>query len=102
MIRRPPKSTPFPYPTPFQSLLRFGRGMDNRRIKATGYRFGYTTRETVLKLREHQRLAPIVGSRSEEHTSELQSRQYPACPLLLEKKHVAARPPARPTPRAVL
>jgi UDP-glucose 4-epimerase len=49
-------------PPELLNLLRFGRGMDNRRIKATGYRFRYTTRETVLKLREHQRLAPIVGS----------------------------------------
>ncbi|WP_205698597.1 NAD-dependent epimerase/dehydratase family protein [Conexibacter sp. SYSU D00693] len=41
-------------------LLRFGRGLDNRRFKATGYRYRYTTRETVLKLREHQRLHPLM------------------------------------------
>lgn len=40
--------------------LRFGRGLDNRRLKATGFRFRYTTRETVLKLREHQRLHPLL------------------------------------------
>jgi UDP-glucose 4-epimerase len=49
-------------PPELLNLLRFGRGMDNRRMKATGYRFRYTTRETVLKLREHQRLAPIVSA----------------------------------------
>jgi UDP-glucose 4-epimerase len=49
-------------PPELLNLLRFGRGMDNRRMKATGYRFGYTTRETVLKVREYQRLAPIRGS----------------------------------------
>jgi UDP-glucose 4-epimerase len=40
--------------------LRFGRGLDNRRFKATGFHYGFTTRETVQRLREHQRLAPIL------------------------------------------
>jgi UDP-glucose 4-epimerase len=40
--------------------LRFGRGLDNRRYKATGFHYGFTTRETVQRLREHQRLAPIL------------------------------------------
>jgi len=40
--------------------LRFGRGLDNRRFKATGFRFGATTREAVLRLRRQQRLEPIV------------------------------------------
>jgi UDP-glucose 4-epimerase len=44
--------------------LRFGRAMDNRKLKAAGYRYAFTTRETVLKLREQQRLAPIVGKRN--------------------------------------
>jgi UDP-glucose 4-epimerase len=47
-------------PPELVNLLRFGRALDNRRMKATGYRFRYTTRETVLKLREHQRLAPLM------------------------------------------
>ena len=40
--------------------LRLGRGLDNRKLKATGYRYRFTTRETVLKLREHQRLEPLL------------------------------------------
>jgi UDP-glucose 4-epimerase len=44
--------------------LRFGRALDNRKLKATGYRYAFTTRETVLKLREYQRLAPLVGKAS--------------------------------------
>jgi UDP-glucose 4-epimerase len=40
--------------------LRFGRALDNRRYKATGFVYQHTTRETVLKLREQQRLAPIL------------------------------------------
>lgn len=50
--------------------LRFGRGLDNRSFKATGYRYRYTTRETVLKLREHQRLAPLLGRTPESYRYE--------------------------------
>jgi UDP-glucose 4-epimerase len=44
-------------------LLRYGRALDNRRLKATGYRYRYTTRETLLDLRRHQRLAPFLERR---------------------------------------
>ena len=40
--------------------LRFGRALDNRRYKATGFVYQHTTRETVLRLREQQRLEPIL------------------------------------------
>lgn len=43
------------------SELRFGRGLDNRRFKATGFRYRLTTRETVQKLAEHLRVEPILG-----------------------------------------
>jgi UDP-glucose 4-epimerase len=44
--------------------MRFGRGLDNRKLKATGFRYRYTTRETVIKLAEHMRLHPVIrGSR---------------------------------------
>ena len=41
-------------------MMRFGRGLDNRRFKATGYRYRATTRETILRFAEQQRLEPIV------------------------------------------
>ncbi len=44
-------------PAEMLQLLRFGRAMDNRKLRSTGYRYRYTTRETVLKLREHQRVS---------------------------------------------
>jgi UDP-glucose 4-epimerase len=44
--------------------LRFGRAIDNRKLKATGYRYAFTTRETVIRLREHQRIAPLLGARN--------------------------------------
>lgn len=47
--------------------LRYGRGLDNRRLKATGYEYRYTTRETVLKLRAHQRLRPLLRSGDGEY-----------------------------------
>jgi UDP-glucose 4-epimerase len=43
--------------------LRFGRGLDNRRFKATGYRLRHTSRETVELLREHLRIAPLMRDR---------------------------------------
>src|SRR4051794_16080950 len=46
--------------------LRFGRAIDNRRLKATGYRYHFTTRETLLRLREHQRLAPLMRARGSD------------------------------------
>jgi UDP-glucose 4-epimerase len=46
-------------PPEMLSQLRYGRGLDNRRLKAAGYEFAYTTRETVLKLAEAQRVAPL-------------------------------------------
>ena len=54
----------FRIPDELTNLLRFGRGLDNRLYKATGFRYGYTTRETVLKLGEHLRLEPILRGRA--------------------------------------
>jgi UDP-glucose 4-epimerase len=50
-------------PPELVSELRFGRGLDNRRLKATGYRLRHTSRETVELLREHQRIAPYTRDR---------------------------------------
>jgi UDP-glucose 4-epimerase len=47
-------------PPEMLSQLRFGRGLDNRKLKATGFDYRYTTRETIVKLREHMRLDPIL------------------------------------------
>src|SRR3712207_7353051 len=87
MIRRPPRSTLFPYTTLFRS------GHDGRRAaeRSLGTRPGRVGRSAVRPVRG-ARLPepgrPRVGDRrrSEEHTSELQSRQYLVCRLLLEKK----------------
>src|SRR3712207_6865781 len=85
MIRRPPRSTLFPYTTLFRSLAQ--QGME-----------AVVGEQLVNVRRRHGRAAQAEGPhverpalqrqvlRSEEHTSELQSRQYLVCRLLLEKK----------------
>jgi len=50
----------FRLPEEMVNQLRFGRGLDNRKFKATGFRYGYTTREAVIKFGEHLRLHPVL------------------------------------------
>ena len=52
------------------NLLRFGRGMDNRRLKATGYRYTYTSREAIIKVAEYQRLRAVLSGPSEGYRYE--------------------------------
>src|SRR5258708_25916034 len=78
MIRRPPRSTLFPYTTLFRSLAFFDRG----RFVRTTEGFLALVERANLNVVRHQ----IVRSRSEEHTSELQSPDHLVCRLLLEKK----------------
>src|SRR5258707_13609454 len=73
MIRRPPRSTLFPYTTLFRSL-RCPKHLSGYKQSITGV------------LRFPVRVPGMRTGRSEEHTSELQSRQYLVCRLLLEKK----------------
>jgi UDP-glucose 4-epimerase len=56
--------------------LRFGRGVDNRRYKATGFRYRYTSRETALKLGEHMRLHPIVRGAQEPFRYEREVEEF--------------------------
>src|SRR3712207_8686491 len=85
MIRRPPRSTLFPYTTLFRSLTTY-----NMTRPCSSYSSGIQIRFLHF------------WSRSEEHTSELQSRQYLVCRLLLEKKNIsililAYSPPSLPS-----
>jgi UDP-glucose 4-epimerase len=56
--------------------MRFGRGLDNRKLKATGFRYRYTTRETVGKLAEYQRLHPIVRGVNEPYRYEREVEDF--------------------------
>src|SRR3712207_8330293 len=98
MIRPPPRSTLFPYTTLFRSPLRRHRGARlaaGRRVRIVervgAGRDGEAPDGAPPRRGHHDRdrpwsVRPVAEPRSEEHTSELQSRQYLVCRLLLEKK----------------
>src|SRR2546422_8399550 len=82
MIRRPPRSTLFPYTTLFRSVPAF-----SSRVMARCYpRLGRRDPVPPTLLPSYRRQQPVPVNRSEEHTSELQSRLHLVCRLLLEKK----------------
>src|SRR3712207_7592396 len=98
MIRRPPRSTLFPYTTLFRSHPHRSSNCGRSVARAQ-------TVEDLLAVRldgplghaELHRDLRVGQSRSEEHTSELQSRQYLVCRLLLEKKKKHTYAAATPT-----
>src|SRR3712207_8834558 len=77
MIRRPPRSTLFPYTTLFRS----------HGISCSTVTYGAGVAAASISITEPSTAASSTIPRSEEHTSELQSRQYLVCRLLLEKKN---------------
>src|SRR3712207_7822642 len=99
MIRRPPRSTLFPYTTLFRSHhLDIDAVGELRGVEP--HRRGDVERRQ-LRVGERGVHAGQVRVRSEEHTSELQSRQYLVCRLLLEKKIPSTTRPADPSPPAL-
>src|SRR3712207_6897427 len=95
MIRRPPRSTLFPYTTLFRSgghrsQMTTGRLACDRHpvgVQAIGGSSdGTQPRHGPVNVVQGRRIRMLWCKRSEEHTSELQSRQYLVCRLLLEKK----------------
>src|SRR3712207_7490439 len=86
MIRRPPRSTLFPYTTLFRSLDVLDRGQDGQQVVRLEHEAGVARAELRLPVVAHPAQRRAGEHRSEEHTSELQSRQYLVCRLLLEKK----------------
>src|SRR3712207_8355883 len=90
MIRRPPRSTLFPYTTLFRSLAvdRFYKPWSSQWRGAAS--LAPVSSKPQALVRDSQTRTEV--SRSEEHTSELQSRQYLVCRLLLAKKNTAHQP----------
>src|SRR3712207_7286841 len=94
MIRRPPRSTLFPYTTLFRSAQGPSAGVDDEDIALgvgqagahLGDLLGQPLDLASVSLVVEHSVGVLVVERSEEHTSELQSRQYLVCRLLLEKK----------------
>src|SRR3712207_7145656 len=90
MIRRPPRSTLFPYTTLFRSHFVSMHPMKRHEVQLHMRRLILMLIDITSPLLTSKHLSPPFGPfcllRSEEHTSELQSRQYLVCRLLLEKK----------------
>jgi UDP-glucose 4-epimerase len=63
-------------PDELVNLLRFGRGVDNRLYKATGFRYGYTSREAVIRFGEHLRLLPVLRGRDEGYHYEREVEEF--------------------------
>src|SRR5947209_10200483 len=89
LIRRPPRSTLFPYTTLFRSLpeqiLTLKKSLTSRTVDPCVSDADFTPSWSIF-LQKWRVLLESFLQRSEEHTSELQSRQYLVCRLLLEKK----------------
>src|SRR3989441_2502839 len=89
MIRRPPRSTLFPYTTLFRSSWVERYGSQHQPARHLRHKVRRLGRHDVSRVRHREHLLHFGGieqHRSEEHTSELQSLAYLVCRLLLEKK----------------
>src|SRR2546421_1735989 len=92
MIRRPPRSTLFPYTTLFRSRTRAGNDGVEIDVPLGHVCKTLNTRSQVAVLaRLYEPQMPFRQNRSEEHTSELQSRSDLVCRLLLEKKKTTTK-----------
>src|SRR2546430_11823884 len=89
MIRRPPRSTLFPYTTLFRSPRQSTRAASSRHARSA------TADPDLWSGSPSPRVRTQEASRSEEHTSELQSQSNLVCRLLLEKKKNKTRPQSR-------
>src|SRR3712207_8772490 len=93
MIRRPPRPTLFPYTTLFRSNIMLVSVTERTREIGIRRAVGAARSRILTQFLAESTLTATLGGllgvaiRSEEHTSELQSRQYLVCRLLLEKKH---------------
>src|SRR3712207_7857533 len=86
MIRRPPRSTLFPYTTLFRSLYSFYSNNKGNPLETARKSLEEIYAQLPSDAKIVHSCSTGYGERSEEHTSELQSRQYLVCRLLLEKK----------------
>src|SRR3712207_7780530 len=87
MIRRPPRSTLFPYTTLFRSSSSGAGAQIARTSKRRFFPSDSLAAPSRRSAAVTASMGSVTGARSEEHTSELQSRQYLVCRLLLEKKN---------------
>jgi UDP-glucose 4-epimerase len=81
----------FRIPSEVVNQLRFGRGVDNRLFKSTGFDYGYTTRESVIKLSEHLRLAPVMRGTEQEYTYEREVEEFLRWSPSVRREHPGER-----------
>ena len=76
LVAGPLRSLGFKVPSEMLNLMRFGRGLDNRRFKATGFEYGHTSREAVAKLGERLRLDPVMRGVEGGYTYEREVEEF--------------------------
>jgi UDP-glucose 4-epimerase len=76
LLAGPLRSLGLRIPDEMWNQLRFGRGLDNRAFKASGFRYGYTTREAVLRFGEHLRLGRVMRGVEREYTYEREVEEF--------------------------
>ncbi|MGI9020109.1 MAG: NAD-dependent epimerase/dehydratase family protein [Solirubrobacterales bacterium] len=86
LLAAPLRRLGFRIPDEMLDLLRYGRGLDNRLLKATGFRYGYTSREAVINLGEHLRVQPVKRGVERSYTYEREVEEF-----LRWSRHVKAK-----------
>ncbi len=76
LVAGPLRSLGFKVPSEMLNLMRFGRALDNRAFKATGFEYGHTSRETVARLGEHLRLNPVMRGVEGGYTYEREVEEF--------------------------
>ena len=85
-------------PPEMLSQMRFGRGVDNRRLKAAGFEYGYTSREAALALGEHLRLHPLLRTTAEPYRYEREVEEFLRWSPNVRSARVKQQAPGAPSP----
>jgi UDP-glucose 4-epimerase len=88
LLAGPLRSLGLRIPSEMINLLRFGRGLDNRRFRAAGFRYGHTSRETVAKFGNHLRVSPVMSGVDQAYRYEREVEEF-----LRWSPHVSRRLP---------
>jgi UDP-glucose 4-epimerase len=88
-------------PVEMLNQLRYGRGLDNRKLKATGYRYRYTTRETVINFAEQLRMRPLLRSARQPYQYEREVEEFLRWSPSVRRSGTDAGKAWRPSPRQV-
>jgi UDP-glucose 4-epimerase len=88
-------------PVEMLNQLRYGRGLDNRRLKAAGYDYRYTTREAVVKQREHMQVAPLLRGAKEPYQYEREVEEFLRWSPSVRRSGASAGKAWRPSQRQV-